>query len=87
MSYAGCYEKNTKIKKTFELFGLESGSKVTEYLYEKTSGFKNAIEKPVIDHIIPCDKYDLTKIEHQKACFHYTNLQLLSSHYNRIKSN
>ena len=76
-----------KSKKTFELLGLESGSKVEEYLYEKTPGFKNAVEKPVIDHIIPCDKYDLTKIEHQKACFHYTNLQLLSSHDNIIKSN
>ena len=76
-----------KSKKTFELLGLESGSKVEEYLYEKTPGFKNAVEKPVIDHIIPCDKYDLTKIEHQKACFHYINLQLLSSHDNAIKSN
>ena len=76
-----------KSKKTFELLGLESGSKVEEYLYEKTPDFKNVVEKPVIDHIIPCDKYDLTKIEHQKACFHYTNLQLLSSHDNIIKSN
>lgn len=30
-----------------------------------------------IDHIIPCINFDLTKIEEQKKCFHYTNLQPL----------
>jgi len=30
-----------------------------------------------IDHRIPCAKFDLTRIEEQKECFHYTNLQPL----------
>jgi len=30
-----------------------------------------------IDHIKPCKKFDLTKLEEQKKCFHYTNLQPL----------
>jgi len=30
-----------------------------------------------IDHIIPCSAFDLTKVEEQKKCFHYTNLQPL----------
>lgn len=30
-----------------------------------------------IDHIKPCSKFDLTDIEQQKICFHYTNLQPL----------
>jgi hypothetical protein len=30
-----------------------------------------------IDHIVPCSKFDLTDIEQQKQCFHYTNLQPL----------
>lgn len=30
-----------------------------------------------IDHIKPCESFDLTKIEEQKVCFHYTNLQPL----------
>jgi hypothetical protein len=30
-----------------------------------------------IDHIIPCASFDLTKLEEQKKCFHYTNFQPL----------
>ncbi len=30
-----------------------------------------------IDHIKPCAKFDLTKLEEQQKCFHYTNLQPL----------
>ena len=30
-----------------------------------------------IDHEIPCASFDLTKLEQQRVCFHYTNLQPL----------
>jgi hypothetical protein len=40
-----------------------------------------------VDHIIPCDRFDLTDIEQQKQCFHYSNLQPLIKTENRQKSN
>lgn len=38
-----------------------------------------------IDHIKPCSSFNLTDIEQQKQCFHYTNLQPLTILQNRIK--
>ena len=40
-----------------------------------------------VDHIIPCDKFDLTEIKQQKICFNYKNLQPLWAKENIIKSN
>lgn len=40
-----------------------------------------------IDHIIPCCVFDLTKIEQQKRCFNYKNLQPLWAKDNIIKRN
>jgi len=38
-----------------------------------------------IDHIIPCNNFDLTKPEEQRKCFNYINLQPLWAKENRIK--
>jgi hypothetical protein len=40
-----------------------------------------------VDHILPCASFDLTDIEQQTQCFHYSNLQPLPKIDNRIKSN
>jgi hypothetical protein len=39
-----------------------------------------------IDHILPCASFDLTDIEQQKKCFHYSNLQPLWQTENLSKS-
>lgn len=39
-----------------------------------------------IDHIIPCARFDLSKPEHVRVCFHYTNLQPLFVAENLIKN-
>lgn len=38
-----------------------------------------------IDHIRPCASFDLTKIEQQKQCFHFSNLQPLTKKENLSK--
>lgn len=40
-----------------------------------------------IDHIIPCDAFDLSTVENQRKCFHYKNLQPLWWYDNCVKSN
>lgn len=40
-----------------------------------------------VDHIVPCDYFDLTNPIHQKRCFHWSNLQPLWGKENISKSN
>lgn len=43
--------------------------------------------KWVVDHIIPCSRFDLSKVDEQNRCFHYTNLCPLCWRKNNRKSN
>lgn len=71
---------NNKYKQisSLELLGCEMDF-FKAYLEEKfTEGMCwERLSEIHIDHIKPCSKFDLTKIEEQKICFHYTNLQPL----------
>lgn len=40
-----------------------------------------------IDHRVPCNSFDLSKEEEQKACFHFTNLEPLWAFDNLSKNN
>jgi hypothetical protein len=85
-----CIRQNaTKFYKSLELIGC-SALDLRKYLEQKfKSGMtwsNYGLQGWEVDHIIPCDSFDLTKIEEQKKCFHYTNLQPLWVGENRRKS-
>ena len=77
-----------KSASTMKLVGLDSGTAINDYLNMKSPWFKERgvpSEELATDHMIPCKKYDLTIPDHQKACFHYINLQLLTELDNKRK--
>ncbi len=39
-----------------------------------------------IDHIVPCALFDLTREEHRKRCFHFSNLQPMFASENQKKA-
>lgn len=82
----GCTHK----PKTLDLLGcsVDYLRKHLESLFTSGMSWKNRGRRGWhVDHIIPCDYFDLTKLEEQKKCFHWTNLQPLWWHDNIRKSN
>lgn len=76
-----------KYTNTFNLVGCNP----EELLKHLESKFQNGMSwnnyrEWVIDHIKPCISFDLTQIEEQKKCFHYTNLQPLWAKDNSKKA-
>lgn len=77
--YALKQSKTKKETRTTNLIGC-SVKELKIYLESKflpTMTWENYGKYWQIDHIIPCTKFDLTQIEQQYKCFHYTNLQPL----------
>lgn len=74
----GAIKNNYKKSSAIELLGCtidelkeHLSAKFTEGMSFENHGLWH------IDHIMPCDAFDLTDPEQQKECFHFTNLQPL----------
>jgi len=67
------------------------GCSVAEFKEHLQSQFKcgmhwNNYGKWHIDHIQPCASFDLTDLEQQKKCFHFSNMRPLWANANKQKS-
>jgi len=87
--------KNQKSKKTMQLIGCSIEFLKQHLAKQFTKGMTwdnhgngwNGKKEWHIDHIIPCDAFDLSKPSEQRKCFHYTNLQPLWAPDNLKKGN
>lgn len=75
-----------KTNKALELLGCN----INDFKKHLQSQFKIGMTwgnygKWHIDHIKPCASFDLTNLEEQKICFHYSNMQPLWAHENLQK--
>jgi len=86
-------DRNSKSDSTLELLGC-SVDDLKSHL-QKTAISNGYLEFNIdnydrskfhIDHIIPCSAFNLKCSFHQKLCFHYTNLQILTAKENLSKS-
>ena len=75
----------SKSAKTLELLGC-TGQELRQHLDSTKIPGKVYGDEPSVDHIIPCHVFDFSNVYHQRACFHYTNLQLLPRKENSSKN-
>ena len=71
--------KINKTQSTISLLGcsVDECKQHLEQQFKPEMTWKNHGKVWEIDHIIACSNFDLTDLEQQKQCFHYTNLQPL----------
>lgn len=72
-------KENWKTGGTLELLGcdIEFFEKWIEYQFDVNMSWDNCGSYFHLDHIKPCAKFDLSKEEDQKICFHWSNMQPL----------
>lgn len=77
-----------KTNKTLELLGcsIASFKLYLESKFEPGMSWGN-YGKWHIDHIMPISIFDLTKVKHRMACFHFSNMQPLWARENISKGN
>jgi hypothetical protein len=83
--------ETTKSAPTFKLLGCDKNQLMLhlESKFQPGMSWDNygaGDGKWVVDHILPCASFDLSKPEEQGKCFHYTNLQPLWFKDNILKS-
>ena len=80
-------KRNSKYSTSLELLGcsIEELKIYLEKQFVKDMNWQN-YGKWHIDHVKPCSSFDLTDLEQQKLCFHYSNLQPLWAKDNIKKS-
>ncbi len=81
ISSAVKYQKTIKLADSVSLLGIDPED---AYAYLLNDGYD--IDVHVLDHIIPCIKFDLTEELHQRVCFNYLNMQPLSQEDNSRKN-
>ncbi len=76
-----------KAHRTADLLGcsVPSFRIYIESKFEPGMTWENYGKEWHLDHIVPCAMFDLTKSEHQKACFHFSNYQPLFTKDNLVK--
>ena len=71
---------------TMKLVGC-TGDQLRIYLESTMSDELRTVDRSDlhVDHIVPCAIFDLSREDHQRVCFHYTNLQYLHKNDNMRK--
>jgi hypothetical protein len=75
---------------TLEMLGcsIEKCREFLESQFQPNMSWENhGVHGWHIDHVKPCSSFDLTNLDEQKKCFHYTNLQPLWAEDNLSKGN
>lgn len=88
IAYALKAQKLVKSKHTEELLGCSIKALKEHLQFHFSAGMSWLNYGPNgwhIDHTIPCSAFDLTKLEEQKKCFHFTNLRPMWAADNRKK--
>jgi hypothetical protein len=76
-----------KSEKTMDLMGcdIEFFKIWLEFLFDENMSWENYGSYWHMDHVKPCELFDMTEEEEQKLCFHWTNIQPLEGNENKSK--
>jgi hypothetical protein len=85
--YCALQNKTTKSARTLELLGctVEFFRYWLEFQFDENMTWENYGSYWHMDHVKPCELFDMTEEEEQKLCFHWTNIQPLEGNENKSK--